>query len=54
VSWLATMQVDSCARSLGRKCKEEIGIDYKTLPLALAKLGAAIEAGKCDGAYPVA
>ena len=53
VSWLATMEVDACAKALGGRCQQELGIGYQELHLILAKLDAAIEAGQCDGAFPV-
>ena len=27
VAWLATMEVDSCAKALGKNCRQEIGIE---------------------------
>jgi hypothetical protein len=50
-SWLALLEIDACAKALGEQCQSDIGIDYPALHLILARLAAAVGAGKCDGAY---
>ena len=50
-SWQATLKVVACAQALGEQCEAEIGMPYETLHLALGRLAAAIEVGKCDGAF---
>jgi hypothetical protein len=50
-SFLACLEVAGCARALGDRCEPETGLDYEQLEQVLARLAAAIEAGKCDGAY---
>jgi hypothetical protein len=50
-SFLATLEVAACATALGESCEREIGISAASLSQVLARLAAAIDAGKCDGAY---
>jgi hypothetical protein len=50
--WAAMREVDACAKALGNECEKAIGISYQALHLILARLAAAVGAGKCDGGSP--
>ena len=50
-SWLALLEIEACAKALGEQCQSAIGIEYPALHLILARLAAAVGAGKCAGAY---
>jgi hypothetical protein len=46
--WAAMREVDTCAKALGTECDKAIGISYQALHLILARLAAAVGAGKCE------
>jgi hypothetical protein len=46
--WAAMREVDACAKALGTECDKAIGISYQALHLILARLAAAVGAGKCE------